>query len=68
MSAERGRYRVVVMAFDMDGRNEGDWDDLRRAVDALETEYPGLHVLGQDETRTWPTVYVAEINGMEPSK
>lgn len=57
---ERGRYRVYAIAFDMEGRTEGDFEDFRRNLDRLEADFPGVHLLGNDETRSWPTYTVGE--------
>jgi hypothetical protein len=56
----RGRYRTVAITFDMDGLTEGDYDDFSRAVNAIEREIPGAHLLGQDETHSWPSYVVRE--------
>ena len=60
MSGQRKRYRVYAIAFDMDGQTEGDFNDFRRDIDRLELDFPGVHLLGNDETHSWPTYAVRE--------
>jgi len=54
------RYMTVTLIFDMDGRVEGDRDDLIRALDQLEVDYPGLLQYGKDWTHRLPVVRVTE--------
>jgi hypothetical protein len=61
--SERGSgrgYRVYVIAFDMEGRTEGDHEDFRRALSRLESEFPGAQLLGTKQTRSWPTYSIME--------
>jgi hypothetical protein len=55
-----GPYHIWAIAFDMDGRTEGDLQDLLRFIHNIEAEYPGAHLLGSDMTRGWPSYRVHE--------
>lgn len=57
---KRGRYRVYALCFDMQGKSEGDFDDFRRNLDKLEADFPGTHLLGNDETLSWPEYVISE--------
>lgn len=69
--SERRTYRVYHVVFAMnegDGMTEGDFEDFRRALDRLEADHPGCHLLGTDETDSWPTVRVSESRRAVPER
>ena len=60
MAKRDARFVVFVVAFDREGRTDGDYNDFRRALDALEADFPGTHLLGTDGTQSWPTYTIRE--------
>ena len=56
----RGGYRTVILTFAMNGRVEGDYDDMIRALNRLEGDHIGLRQYGTDWTKGYPIVTVKE--------
>lgn len=54
------RYRTYAVTIDMTEATEGDFNDLRRALDCLEADYQGVYLLGSDETDGWPAYRIHE--------
>jgi hypothetical protein len=66
MSERKRGFICYAVAIDMDAATDGDFNDFRRALDALEADFAGVHLLGTEGTDTWPSFSFRNADGSTP--
>ena len=55
-TVERGRYRILHICVDVEAGGQDEVREMESRVAQMEEELRGFHLLGTDETLSWPQV------------